>query len=275
MTNLILKFKKRYIGYMVLIIFMINISGLSCSQSDHEKVKDELIIFAASSLMDPYTQISNSFMKKFPHIEVKINYAGSQKLMTQISHGAKSDIFASADLSQIETLQELGLVHSDPVFFASNKLSMLVNNRRTGEIQQLNDLAKPNIKIVLAHSSVPIGAYSQKLIANIANTSDISINNFENLIYNNVVSYEDSVKSVVMKTVLGEADVGIVYASDAKLKHVVKDTYQIKIPETINVMAEYFAASIHPSSNLTDNFLSFLRTEPAREILHQHGFETE
>ena len=93
--------------------------------------------------------------------------------------------------------------------------------RRIGEIQQLNDLAKPNIKIVLAHSSVPIGAYSQKLIANIANTSDISINNFENLIYNNVVSYEDSVKSVVMKTVLGEADVGIVYASDAKLKHVV------------------------------------------------------
>jgi len=250
---------------------------LACSSNKGEEAKNPLIIFAASSLKDTYTDIAFSFERIHPKSEIITNFSGSQKLMMQISHGAQVDIYASADLNQISHLQRSGTIDSDPILFASNKLSIIVNNRNIGKIEKFNDLAGDNIKIVVAHSSVPIGRYTERLLTNLAPQSITPKDDLRKLIYRNIVSYEDSVKSVVMKTVLGEADVGVVYSSDAQLEHVMNHTYTIDIPKELNVTGTYYAVKGQKegNSNLQNEFLTFLQSDIAKSILQEYGFDTE
>ena len=249
---------------------------IGCLNNDLNNQDTELVVFAASSLTDVYTEISRSFMENHPGVRVHMNYAGSQKLMTQISHGAEADVFISADINQITKLHDLGLTDTDPIEFATNKLAIIVNKNNGGRIEHLQDLALEDCKIVLGHPSVPIGTYTRLLLENISNSNTIPNRDYTQLVQDNVVSYEDSVKSVVMKTILGEADVGIVYMSDTKLAQVRSNTYMIDIPDELNVSGEYAAVSINsrPNEHYSDLFLKFIQTKPAKTTLNHHGFVT-
>ena len=268
---------KSFISYTVITICITLVMCLGCSSNKGEAAKNPLIIFAASSLKDTYTDIAFSFESMHPKSDIITNFSGSQKLMMQISHGAQVDIYASADLNQISQLQRSGTIDSDPILFASNKLSIIVNNRNIGKIERFNDLAGDNIKIVVAHSTVPIGRYTERLFTNLASQSITPKDDLRKLIYRNIVSYEDSVKSVVMKTVLGEADVGVVYSSDAQLEHVMDNTYTIDIPKDLNVTGTYYAVKgqREGNSDLQNKFLTFLQSDIAKSILQEYGFDTE
>ena len=76
----------------------------------------------------------------------------------------------------------------------------------------LADLAGPRLKVVLAAKEVPVGNYAAQSLGKL----DASLGaGFRDRVLANVVSYENDVKQVVVKVQLGEADAGIVYASDA------------------------------------------------------------
>lgn len=157
------------------------------------RVKGPLTVFAAASL-------TGAFTAAHPGGTITYNFAGSNALVTQITQGAPADVFASADVANMQKLATAGLVDT-PVVFAQNRLAIAVAAGNPKGVTMLTDLAKPGITVVLAAPGVPAGDYTRQVLA----AKNISLS---------PRSLETDVKSAVAKVTSGEADATVVYATD-------------------------------------------------------------
>jgi molybdate transport system substrate-binding protein len=97
--------------------------------------------------------------------------------------------------------------------FAANRLAVIVPMGEDGQVETLQDLARPGARLVLPAREVPAGTYALEFLANAARDPSYGTA-YEAAVLQNVVSYEDNVKAVLNKVALGEADAGIVYVTD-------------------------------------------------------------
>jgi molybdate transport system substrate-binding protein len=139
-------------------------------------------------------------------------------------------------------------------------------------IQALKDLAQPGLKLVLADKSVPVGQYALNFLDKAAADTALGAGYKEGVLQN-VVSYEQDVKSVLTKVALGEADAGIVYTTDAASDTAGK-TSQLAIPDHLNVVAVYPIAVIKDSPNpaLAQDFVTYVLSSEGQAILIKYGF---
>ena len=161
----------------------------------------EIKVFAAASLTAAFTKLGEDFTAANAGTRVLLNLAGSQALATQIQQAAPADVFASADIPNMDKVKDLV---NTPQNFASNLLAIVVEKGNPKDVKGLEDLAKPDLKVVLAAEEVPAGKYAKQVL----DEAGVSVT---------PVSQEDNVKAVVTKVSLGEADAGIVYVTDCLL----------------------------------------------------------
>lgn len=229
----------------------------------------ELTIFAAASLTEVYGDIATSFEHDYPNVDVVLNFAGSQSLRTQIEHGATPQLFASANQKHIDKLLDLGMIDESTIF-AENQMVIVVPASNPGHVESLDDLATTS-HVVLAGSDVPAGSYAEKVLAKADSARG---DDFASKVLDNVVSRELDVRSTLQKVVLGEANAAMVYATDAA--SVGDKVKVIRIPEELNVIAEYPIAKINGSGKgrLGQLFIEYLGSETGRAALEAHGFRT-
>src|SRR4030067_386411 len=98
------------------------------------------------------------------------NSAGSQALRTQIEEGAAADVFASASLREMEVLAAAGMLAGVARAFATNLLTIIFAPANPAGIESPRDLARPDVKLVLAAEEVPVGAYARQSIALLADS---------------------------------------------------------------------------------------------------------
>ncbi len=253
-----------------LIILSLLIVGCS-SQSAAAPNPDTVTVFAAASLTDAFTQIAADFEASRPTVRVELNFAGSQTLRTQIEQGAGSDVFASANVAHVQALVDAGLA-GEPTIFAQNQLAVIVPASNPAALESLADLAQPGLKLVLAQGSVPVGRYARKVLDKL-NTNPSLGSAFSKKVLKNLVSEEDNVKSVVTKVRLGEADAGIVYASDIT-PAISGELRVIEIPEQFNVAAHYSLTVISGSAApaLAQQFADFVLSPQGQFTLVEFGF---
>jgi len=228
-----------------------------------------LIIFAASSLTDAFTEIGKNFETANPGVTITLNFAGSQALRTQIEEGAPADVFASASGKEMDALVTGKFVaEGTPRIFLTNKLIVILPANNPADLTKLEDLAKSGIKLVLAAEAVPVGNYARQSLDKM---NGLFGTDFKNKVLANVVSNEDNVKQVVAKIQLGEADAGIVYTSDAIAA---PDLKTIEIPAELNVVAKYPIASLVQSTNvnLAKEFTDYVLSPDGQAILQKWGF---
>jgi molybdate transport system substrate-binding protein len=259
---------RKYLSLMLSFIFLTGCSSAS-STPIIDSEPQTLIVFAAASLTDAFTEIGNNFKSVNPNVKIIFNFAGSQALRTQIEEGAPADVFASASDKEMETLITNSFVaESASQFFLSNKLVLILPADNPASIDSLEDLASDGIKIVLAAEEVPVGNYARQALdlMNISFGAD-----FKDKVLANVVSNEDNIKQVVAKVQLGEADAGIVYTSDAAAT---PELQIIEIPDELNVIAKYPIAPMVESDNadLASAFIAFVLSDEGQEILQKWGF---
>jgi molybdate transport system substrate-binding protein len=228
-----------------------------------------LIVFAAASLTDAFTELESGFEASHAGVEVRTNFAGSQTLRTQIETGAPADVFASANEAEMTRLVSGGLVsEGTPRIFATNQLVVIMPPSNPADLESLEDLRRPGTKLVLAAEDVPVGRYTHQSldIMNAAFGSD-----FEAAVLGNVVSNEDSVRQIVAKVQLGEADAGIVYTSDTVAA---PDLKKIEIPPGLNVVARYPSAVLSESAHdtLAADFVNYVLSPPGQAVLKNWGF---
>jgi molybdate transport system substrate-binding protein len=232
-----------------------------------------LIIFSAASLTEAFTDLGQAFEAERAGTEVVLNFAGSQQLAQQLSQGAPADLFASADERQMTAVIETGrITDGSEQIFATNKLVVIFPDDNPGNLQQISDLTQPGLRLILAAPEVPVGQYAQEFLEKAA--ADPAYGpDFAEGVRGNIVSFEENVRAVLSKIVLGEADGGIVYQSDLKVE-TAASFGQLPIPEDLNVIATYPIAPIENSSQpaLAADFLDFLFSPSGQAILARHGF---
>ncbi len=232
-----------------------------------------LTVFAAASLTDAFGDIGKAFEAANPGVTVKFSFAGSQALRTQIEQGAPADVFASADHKNMDTMVGENLIDGGKYQdFADNVLVVILPAKNPANIQSLQDLAKPGIKIDLADASVPVGNYARQALTNMSKDSTFG-SDYSAKVLANVVSNETDVKQVVSKVDLGEADAGIVYVTDAQAA---KDLKTLTIPDNFNVIAKYPIAVVAKSLNadLAARFVSYVLSADGQMVLRKWGFSS-
>lgn len=228
-----------------------------------------LIVFAAASLTDAFTEIGENFQTANPNVTVTFNFAGSQALRTQLEEGAPADIFASANKTQMDAVIAASLItEGTQQNFLTNKLVVILPADNQAGLSKLEDLANPGIKLVLAAEEVPVGNFARQAL-DLMNGSFGT--DFKDKVLANVVSNEDNVKQVVTKVQLGEVDAGIVYTSDAVAA---PELQTIEIPSELNVVAKYPIAPVLNSehADVVQAFIDYVLSDEGQAILEKWGF---
>ncbi len=223
------------------------------------EVSGELLVFATASLTDVIEDLSRAFIAQHPDVEVVRNVAGSQTLARQLNEGAPADVFASANTTQMAAVADAGNLASDPEVFTSNRLEIAVEPGNPLGIGGLEDLADPDLVLVLPAEEVPAGQYARDALG----AAGIEVA---------PASLEQDVRAALSKVALGEADASIIYASDI----VASDgrVSGVAIPAEQNVLASYPVAVLADAPNpaAATAFVAFLLSAEAQDILADAGF---
>ncbi len=230
-----------------------------------------LTVYAAASLTDAFGKLAETYKVNNSNVDVVFSFAGSNQLAAQINQGAPVDVFASANLSQMENVVAEGRIDADaPRVFVTNRLVLAYPEANPAGITTLADLALPGTLIVLAAEEVPVGRYSLEFLDKA--TADPAFgSSFKEDVLANVVSYEENVRAVLNKVSLGEVDAGIVYLSDLVG---VEGVSYLEIPDSLNSVAEYPIAALNDSKNAeaAAAFINLVIGAEGQAILGEYGF---
>lgn len=215
-----------------------------CTQPADERP----VVFAAASLGGVMEELVPG---------ARISYGASNELALQIEEGAPADVFCSAEPQEVERLRSRGLAGRS-IELARNRLVVLVA-REAQAPRTLAGLAAPGVRLVVAAEGVPLGDYTRAALGALSLERALA----------NVVSEEDDARAVVIKVLLGEADAGIVYATDAQPGARVIDIPARAQPDIVYVCASVAAPDRRA---LADRSLEELTSARARQILSRAGF---
>jgi molybdate transport system substrate-binding protein len=230
-----------------------------------------LHVFAAASLTESFTTIAAHYHQAHPTLTVAFNFAGAQVLEQQIANGAPADVFASADLANMQKASDAGLVAASQIF-ARNKLVLILPGTNAARIMTLHDLARKGVKIDIEAANVPAGKYTLEILNKLSQSPDYG-SAYKTSVLGNVVSQEDNVKAVVQKVQLGEVDAGFVYQTDVTPSVATKVTV-LPIPDAFNVIAQYPIAVVKqtPHFSQAQAFTRYVFSPDGQAVLASYHF---
>ena len=251
------------------------LAAASCGGSEApapagDDVRGEISVFAAASLTDAFKEAAKAFESQHPGAHVTFNFASSSALATQINEGAPAELFASADQPQMKVVADSGNLAGNALTFATNRPVVIVP-KRGSPVSSFADLAKQDVRLVLAGPEVPIGKYAREIFANASKAGGVAPD-FEDKALANLKSNEANVRAVLAKVQLGEADAGVVYATDAAIA--ANDVTVIEVPAVFNVVAQYPIAALKQAKNAPGAraWVAFVTSAEGQAILAKYGF---
>lgn len=221
----------------------------ACGGSDDEPASgtEDVVVFAAASLNQVFPEIAPA----------NYSFDGSSGLVDQLAGGAPADVFASADQKNMDRAVSEGLIDGEPVMFATNYLVLITPADNPAGITGF-DSSLDGTKLVICAADVPCGAATLK----VAEANGITLN---------PVSEESKVTDVLGKVTAGEADAGLVYATDAASAGDEVKTFDI--PGATDDPNTYWIAKVTdaPNPQGADEFISLI-TGPGANKLAEYGF---
>jgi molybdate transport system substrate-binding protein len=236
---------RRLVAAVALAVIATGCGGSSTSTGT--KAPPAITVFAASSLTNAFTAEVFAFSQQ-SHQKVTFSFAGSQQLVAQIKQGAPADVVATADTSTMAMLPNGARAR----LFARSRLVIAVPKGNPKHIKTLGDLARKGLVVVLAAPSVPAGKYAVEALS----AAHVTVH---------PKSLEDNVRGVLTKVQLGEADAGIVYATDVQSTKGILEG--VAIPTA--PIASYPILALHPDGSA---FVSYLLSPAGQAILDKYGF---
>lgn len=212
-------------------------------------------VLAASSLTDAFAAIETAYEAEHPGVDVVVSSGGSSSLAAQIEQGVPADVFASADLVTMDRVLDAVDPAGPPVVFALNRLVIAVAPGNPADITGLDDLARPGLVVVLAAPEVPAGNYAARLLAD----AGVAVT---------PASLEQNVRAVASKVALGEADAGIVYATDVAAQP--DRLAAVEADGPADLVAEYPVVALTSDGS---EFADFVRSPAGRAALTAAGFD--
>ncbi|SLN01251.1 Molybdenum ABC transporter, periplasmic molybdenum-binding protein ModA (TC 3.A.1.8.1) [Corynebacterium xerosis] len=216
-------------------------------------------VYAAASLQEPFEEIGEQFETAHEGVDVQFSFAGSSTLVEQVQQGAPADVLASADSSTMGELVDSGLQAADPVDFTTNTLMIAVPAGNPAHVTDLASLTEDDIDLVVCAPAVPCGAATESVEE--AAGVDLA-----------PVSEEQSVTDVLNKVTSGEADAGLVYATDVLRGG--DAVAGIAFPESDSAVNTYPITTVKGSAQpeLGQEFVDLVTGESGQQMLGEYGF---
>jgi len=225
---------------------------------------DELTVSAAISLKDALDEISHLYASEHPGTDVHFNLGGSGTLQRQIEQGAPVDVFISASPKDMDSLASQGLLLPDTrKDLVRNSVVLIVPAGSTG-VSGFQDLTKAAVKTVAVGEpeTVPAGKYAQEVLTHLGIYDQLKPK---------LVLAKD-VRQVLTYVETGNADAGVVYATDAKISK--------KVTVVATASADSHSPVVYPAAVIKDSknvagakaFLKFLTGEKAKAVFQKYGF---
>ena len=251
----------------------------SAAASSQAAQSVELIVFAAASLTETLTAIGETYSAENPGVTFRFNFDSSGALKTQIQEGADCDLFISAGQKQMDQLDiiasadvnkdRLDFVDSDTrVDLLENKVVLCVPEGSDKGIDSFDALAEhlkaQDILFCMGNSDVPVGQYTQKILA----YYDLDE---EALAAAGVITYGSNVKEVTTQITEASVDAGVVYCTDAFSAGLtpVDEATKEMCGQVIYPAAVLKAA---PNAEAAKEFLAYLQTDRAATVFEGVGF---
>ena len=251
----------------------------SAAASSQAAQSVELIVFAAASLTETLTAIGETYSAENPGVTFHFNFDSSGTLKTQIQEGADCDLFISAGQKQMDQLDimasadvnkdRLDFVDSDTrVDLLENKVVLCVPEGSDKGIDSFDALAEhlkaQDILFCMGNSDVPVGQYTQKILA----YYDLDE---EALAAAGVITYGSNVKEVTTQITEASVDAGVVYCTDAFSAGLtpVDEATKEMCGQVIYPAAVLKAA---PNAEAAKEFLAYLQTDRAATVFEGVGF---
>ena len=250
-----------------------SVAGSAAASSEATGGSMELIVFAAASLTETLTAIGEIYSAENPGVTFSFNFDSSGTLKTQIQEGADCDLFISAGQKQMNQLDStasadvntegLDFVDSDSrVDLLENKVVLCVPENGDKGIDSFDSLAEHlkagDILFCMGNSDVPVGQYTQKILAYYALDE-------EALAAAGVITYGSNVKEVTTQITEASVDAGVVYCTDAYSAGLtpVDEATKEMCGQVIYPAAVLKAA---PNAEAAREFLAYLQTDRAATV---------
>jgi molybdate transport system substrate-binding protein len=237
--------------------------GISVAAPAQDKT---VIVFAAASLKNAVDDINAAFIRQ-TGIKTVASYGASSALMKQIENGAPADIFASADLDWTDYGARKNLIKDDGrVNLLGNRLVLIApKDSKFGEVTIAPgfDLAKlvGGGRVVTADMrAVPVGKYAKAALEKLGSWTAVAPR----------MAMVDNVRAALALVARGEAPLGIVYATDAKVEPNVKVVGTF--PADSHPAIVYPVALTATAKPEAGQYLNFLRSQVAKDIFDKYGF---
>lgn len=249
------------IGVLASLLTTLLVGGLTagCSSSEQGQGPRAIVVFAAASLKQVFTQIGDQFKADNSGVNVKFSFGGSSELALQLTQGATADVFASADTAQMDVVAKAGLLAANPTNFAANTLVIVTAPGNPKNIGSFADLARPGLNVVVCQQPVPCGAATHR----VEDTTGVALH---------PVSEEPNVSDALNKVTSGQADAALVYITDATNAGAKVTT--VRFPESAGAVNVYPIAVLKnaPQSALAQKFLAAVTGDSGRQLLDRAGF---
>jgi molybdate transport system substrate-binding protein len=223
-----------------------------------------ITVFAAASLTDSLGEIGRCYHVKTGDT-VEFNFAASSVLERQIEAGAPADIFFSADEAKMDALDKKGLIDSSTrKSRLSNSLVIVTGANSPLVIYSPKDLASDKIKMIaLAEPhSVPAGIYAREYLTKI---------NLWDQIAPKVVAMEN-VRATLAAVETGDAEVGMVYKTDAAVSKKVRVVFAVPRSDTPKINYPVALLKEAPQPAAARAFLGYLNSDAAGQVFQKFGF---
>lgn len=224
----------------------------------------KLLVSAAASLQDALEEVKQVYQQVNSNVTLNYNFGASGTLQQQIENGAPADVFISAAKKQMDALQQKDLLLANTRRNLLENSLVLIVLKNAPAIKSFQDLTAANIKRIAVGEprSVPAGQYAEEVFKNLGILDQIR----SKLVYGN------NVRNVLAAVESGNADAGVVYATDAKQSNQIKIV--VTAPANLHSPIIYPVAVLKNTKNATaaKDYVQFLASDRSFKIFQKYGF---
>lgn len=260
----------RKIFALLMSVVMMLALGCGSEQAKPEKKAEpvELHVAAAASLTDVMQEIAANYEKEHPNVKITFNFGSSGALQQAIQNGGQTDLFFSAAQKQMNALEQDGLLADGTRRdLLVNEVVLIVPREGGKAITDFQQLTGADIQhIALGEpKGVPVGQYAEEVFTKLGLLESIK----------GKAVYGSDVRQVLSWVESGDADCGVVYATDAAVSKKVK--VAAKAPADTHKPIIYPAAALKESKHLAEakDFLAYAANDANKKLFEKYGFEVK
>jgi molybdate transport system substrate-binding protein len=237
--------------------------GEEAAVPETEQEPVEILVAAAASLQNSMEELGKRYQSANPGTTVTFTFGSSGTLQEQIEQGAPIDVFMSAALKQMTALEEKELILNDTKKeLLENKVVLIVPKDSTLDITGFEDILKAPVIALGDPESVPVGQYSEEIFTSLNMLDDVK----------KQANYAKDVTEVLTWVSTGNAEAGVVYATDAMSSKDVTVIAEAPEGSTSKVLYPVAVVKDTKAEEAAKAFVEYLASEEALGVFEEYGF---